>query len=180
MLKLADLLKELDLPKNKWVPVPHNELKDFEAQIYELIKNAYASVGGHPNYKDASSVSKEAEDTDFEVIDLDDDNDIDAVAASKKTPSGVKYVATGQNGSKEAKHAVLNHKIEMLKHRGYYVEVSGKIQDIFLSRGVHPVTDEAVVRKALKGKEIQWHGDGPSTRNIGGESHRTMRLGTPL
>jgi 6-phosphogluconate dehydrogenase (decarboxylating) len=85
MLKLADLLKELDLPKNKWIPVPHNELKDFEAQIYELIKNAYASIGGHPNYKDASSVSKEAADTDFEVIDLDDDSEIDAVTASKKT-----------------------------------------------------------------------------------------------
>lgn len=180
MLKLADLLKELDLPKNKWTPVPHTELKDFEAQIYELIKNAYASIGGHPNYKDASSVSKEAEDTDFEVINLDDDSDIDAVAASKKTPSGVKFVATGQDGSREAKTAVINHKVEMLKHRGYYVEVSGKIQDIFLAKGVQPVTDESVVRKALKGKEIQWHGDGTYTRNIGGESHRKMLLGKPI
>lgn len=178
-MKLVDILKELNLPKNKWTPIPHNELKDFEVQIYELIKNAYASIGGHPNYKDVSSVSKESADTNFEVINLDDDDDIDAVTASKKTPSGVKYVATGQNGSKEAKQAVINHKIEMLKQRGYYIEVSGKIQDIFLARGVQHVTDEEVVRKALKGKEIQWHTDGTYTRNISGEPHRKMLLGKP-
>jgi hypothetical protein len=57
--------------------------------------------------------------------------------------------------------------------------VSGKIQDIFLSKGVPPVNDEAIVRKVLKGKDIEWHGDGTYTRNIGGELHKKMLIGKP-
>ena len=37
MLKLADLLKELNIPKNKWVPIPHNELESYTKQIFDLI-----------------------------------------------------------------------------------------------------------------------------------------------
>ena len=44
MLKLADLIKELNIPKNKWVPVPHNELDEFKEQIFQLIDAAYASA----------------------------------------------------------------------------------------------------------------------------------------
>jgi hypothetical protein len=179
MLKLADLLKELDIPKNKWTSIPHNELDGFKKQIYSLIHTAYSEVGGHPNYINADSVSKEAADTDFEVIDLDDDLDVDGISASKKTQSGTKFVATGHDGSKAAKSAVINHKAEMLKHPGYYVEVSGKIQDIFLAKGVPPVNDEAIVRKVLKGKDIEWHGDGTYTRNIAGELHKKMLIGKP-
>ena len=179
MLKLADLIKELNIPKNKWVPVPHNELDEFKEQIFQLIDAAYASIGGHPNYKSAADVDKEAADTDFEVIDVDDTPGIDAVDAFKNTPAGVKFVATGQNGSKAAKSAVINRKAELLKHRGYYVEVSGKIQDIFIAKGVQTVTDEATVRKVLKGKDIEWHGDGTYTRDIAGEPHTKMLLGKP-
>lgn len=179
MLKLADLLKELNLTKNKWTPVPQNELDAFKEQIFQLIDTAYASIGGHPNYKNADDVEKEASDTDFEVIDLDDTPGIDAVDAFKNTPAGVKFVATGQNGSAAAKSAVVNRKAELLKHRGYYVEVSGKIKDIFLAKGVQLVDDEAAVRKVLKGKDIEWHGDGTYTRDIAGEPHTKMLLGKP-
>ena len=179
MLKLADLLKELDIPKNKWVPIPHNELDAFKEQIFQLIDTAYSSIGGHPNFKNADDVEKEASDTDFEVIDLDDTPGIDAVDAFKNTPAGVKFVATGQNGSKAAKSAVVNRKAELLKQRGYYVEVSGKIKDIFLAKGVQLVDDEATVRKVLKGKDIEWHGDGTYTRDIAGKRHTKMLLGKP-
>jgi hypothetical protein len=91
----------------------------------------------------------------------------------------VKFVATGHDGSRAAKSAVINHKAELLKKRGYYVEVSGKIQDIFLAKGVQPVTDEATVRKVLKGKDIEWHGDNTYTRNIAGELHKKMLIGKP-
>jgi hypothetical protein len=179
MLKLAAILKELNLTKNKWTPVPHNELDQFKEQIFQLINTAYTSIGGHPNYRSANDVEKEASNTDFEVIDLDDTPGIDAVDAYKNTPAGVKFVAIGQNGSTAAKSAVINRNADLLKHRGYYVEVSGKIKDIFLSKGVQPVDDEASVRKVLKGKQIEWHGDGTYTRNIAGTAHRKMLLGKP-
>jgi len=179
MLKLADLLKELNIPKNKWVPIPHNELESYKKQIFDLIHLAYSDIGGHPNYQSPQDVDKEGVDTNFEIIDLDDDGDIDAVSATKDRPAGHKFVATGHDGSKAAKSAVVNHKVDMLKRQGYYVEVSGKIQDIFIAKGVEPVTDEATVRKALDGKQIEWHGDGTYTRKIGSEMHRKMLVGKP-
>lgn len=179
MLKLADLLKELNIPKNKWVPIPVNELDAYKKQIFDLIQIAYSDIGGHPNYQKPEDVDKEKADTDFEVIDLDDDGDVDAISATKDRPAGHKFVATGHDGSKAAKSAVVNHKVDMLKRQGYYVEVSGKIKDIFLAKGVEPVTDEATVRKALDGKQIEWHGDGTYTRKIGSEMHRKMLVGKP-
>ena len=48
--------------------------------------------------------------------------------------------------------------MDQLKSGGYYVEVSGKIKDIFKAKGVEPINDEELVRKVLKGKEIEWLG----------------------
>jgi hypothetical protein len=59
------------------------------------------------------------------------------------------------------------------------VEVSGKMRDIFIGKGLAPVTDEATVRRALKGKELKWHGDGSYDRQIGGTIHTKMMFGKP-
>jgi len=37
MIKLIDLLNEIDIPKNKWVTIPASELKDYSEEIYKLI-----------------------------------------------------------------------------------------------------------------------------------------------
>ena len=47
MIKLVDLLNEIDIPKNKWVTIPADELKDYSEEIFKLIDNAYAPIGGH-------------------------------------------------------------------------------------------------------------------------------------
>jgi hypothetical protein len=54
-----------------------------------------------------------------------------------------------------------------------------KIKDILLAKGVKPVTDEETVRKALKGKDIVWHGDSTYDRKIGNEMHTKIMLGNP-
>ena len=60
----------------------------------------------------------------------------------------------GHDGSREAKSKVVNHKVYQLKSGGYYVEVSGKIKDIFKAKGVEPINDEELVRKVLKVKKL--------------------------
>ena len=72
MIKLVDLLNEIDIPKNKWVTIPASELKDYSEEIYKLIDNAYAPIGGHPNYKSADNVTGREAEAEYEVIDLDD------------------------------------------------------------------------------------------------------------
>ena len=67
MIKLVDLLNEIDIPKNEWKPISKGELKGIEKQILDLINNAYGSIGGHPNYKSGGDVVG----SEYQVFDLD-------------------------------------------------------------------------------------------------------------
>ena len=104
---------------------------------------------------------------------------IDAATIAKYKPSGKKFVALGHDGSSAGKSAAVNHQVDKLKKGGYYVEVSGKMRDIFIAKGLEPVTDEATVRRALKGKELKWNEDGSYDRKIGGTIHTKMMFGKP-
>jgi len=81
--------------------------------------------------------------------------------------------------SSAAKSKVVNHKAAKLKSGGYFVEVSGKIKDIFKAKGVEPINDEELVRKVLKDKEIEWLGNGEYKREIGGKVFTKALMGKP-
>ena len=179
MIKLKDLIfeREITIPTNKWTPIMRSELPDFKQQIYDLISTAYAPIGGHSNVKDKDDLPSEGDY--FDVIDVDGDDKIDAATVAKHKAAGKKFVALGHDGSSAGKSAAVNHQIDKLKKGGYFVEVSGKMRDIFMGKGLVPVTDEKAVRKALPGKDIIWHGDGSYDRKIGGTMHTKMMFGKP-
>lgn len=178
---LHKYFKNQYLLEGDWDKLTSGEASDEADDIIELIKSAYAYIGGHSNFKDVGDIDKESgRGAEYEVIDLDDDGDIDAVNVSKRKAAGEKFVATGHDGSREAKRAVITHKIDRLKKPGFYVEVSGKIKDILLKAGVPQVTDEATIEKALAGKDITMNDDGSYTRSIAGTKHEKIMLGTPL
>jgi hypothetical protein len=181
MIKLKDLIPEkedyFDIPKNKWTPILRSELPRFKKIIYDLISNAYAPIGGHSNVKDSDDLPAEGDF--FDVIDVVGDNEVDAVTVAKHKSAGKKFVALGHDGSSAGKSAAVNHQVDKLKDGGYYVEVSGKMRDIFMGKGLSPVMDEKQVRKALSGKEIKWNGDGTYDRSIGGSTHTKMMFGKP-
>jgi hypothetical protein len=181
VIRLRDLLTEredyFEIPKNKWAPILRSELPRFKAIIYDLIATAYTPIGGHSNVKDKEDLPDEGDF--FDVIDVDGDDEIDAVTVAKYKSSGKKFVALGHDGSSAGKSAAVNHQVDKLKKGGYYVEVSGKMRDIFMAKGLVPVTDEDVVRRALKGKELKWNGDGSYDRKIGGAMHTKMMFGKP-
>lgn len=174
-MKLLNILVE---DKNTWKPLSQSELEKAKKEIYDLISNAYKPIGGHPNVKSVQDIGPEVGDL-FTVIDLDNDPEPDAVTVTKNRAGGTKHVAMGHDGSTPAKSAAVNHTANSLKTSGHYIEVSGKILDILKAKGVSIVDDEETVRKALKGKEIIWHGDGSYDRVIGGEKHRKVMMGKP-
>jgi hypothetical protein len=181
MLELAGLILEKnnpDLKHGKWKEVSGAVLKKYQDEVLKLIQIAYKEIGGHPNYKSASDISL-AKSQAWELIDLDDDPDVDAVNVSKKRTGGKKLVGLGHNGTKPAKRAVIGHKIDLLKKSGYYVEVSGRMFEILKSAGIHIVKDEETVRAILKGKDIEWHGDGKYSRKLGAKSHIKIMMGNP-
>ena len=175
------LLLEVDLPKNKWVTVPEENLEDYKDDIFKLIKTAYSSIGGHSNYKSAKDITGSEKDKEYTVIDINNDSEIDAVnVANPKAPAGVKLTATGHNGTPPAKREMLKHTVELLKKPGYYIEVSGRIKDILLNAGVPVVTDKNTLEKVLKGKGIVINDDGTYNRKIAGTEYTKLLMGSPL
>ena len=175
MIKLVNLLNEIIPPKNTWFPLYPEEIKDIEDDILDLIQNAYAPIGGHPNYKSVSDLAG----SDYEVIDIDDDPEIDAVTVTKKRAGGTKHVGMGHDGTSLGKRAAIGQTIRDLSRRGVYIEASGKIADILKKANVIQVTDEETIRKALKGKEIEMYDDGSYDRVLGGKKYRKTMFGKP-
>lgn len=171
------LLKILTEEKDKWIPLSPKEVEDLKKQLFDLIDNAYKPLGGHPNVQSPEDI-KSAADL-FTVIDLDDDPEHDAVALAKNRAGGIKHVGLGHDGSKPARSAAVNYKAKELKTQGNYVEVSGKLFDILKAKGVPVVDDEDTVRSILKGKEIEWNGDGTYDREIGGKKLTKVMMGKP-
>ena len=174
-------LKEVEgFDKNVWIPLTQNEKAEFAEELFDLIDNAYSPIGGHPNYKSPADVIGTEGDADYIVIDLDDDDEWDALKVSKKKPSGNKSVAMGHDGSKEAKKVAINISVLLLKQPGHFVEVSGKLKDILKAKGAPIITDEEVIRKVLKGKKVEINDDGSYQRKIGGKTFTKTLMGNPL
>ena len=174
------LQENTELEKNVWVDLTDQEKAEFSDEIFDMIDNAYKDIGGNPNYKSSADVTGNEGSASYVVIDLDDDDDIDAVKVSKQRAGGTKSAAMGHDGSKPAKSAVVNFTALMLKEPGNYIEVSGKLRDILTAKGVPLVIDSDSIRRLLKGKEIELNGDGTYQRKIGGVTHTKVIMGNPL
>ena len=88
--------------KNVWIDLTDNEKDEFADEIFDLINTAYAPIGGNPNYKSPDDVVGAEGDANYMVIDLDDDEDFDAVKVTKDKGAGEKSVAMGHDGSQPA------------------------------------------------------------------------------
>lgn len=173
------LYEEPGFDKDKWIYLTDEEKEEFANDIFGLISNAYKDIGGHANYDSPADVTGDERDADYMVIDLDDDPEFDAVKVSKEKAAGTKSAGMGHDGSGPAKSAAVGITSIMLKKPGYYIEVSGKLKDILVSKGVPVITDEETIRKVLKGKEITMNDDGTYNRNLGGEMHTKTMMGNP-
>ena len=180
MIRLLDLLNEIDLPKNKWVDLSDGEKKEAKEVLFKLIDDAYASIGGHPNYKSPNDVVGSEGDANYVVIDLDEDPEIDAVVTFKDKPAGKKYSSIGHDGSKTAKSQSINKVANDLKSQGFFIEVSGVLKDIMKAKGVPQVTDPEIIKKVLKGKDIEINDDGSYKREIGGKLFTKLLFGNPF
>ncbi len=176
--------------KNKWVSLTLAQVKadpKLQDALFGLVQNAYAPIGGHLKIKSSQDLVS-GEVSVIAAIDLDQDDEPDAVSIAKKKPAGLKSVGMGQDGTSTAKSAVVKRKATELK-TGMYSEMSDKIAHIMLTRhSVPSIDDEARVAKVL-GKKIEWvgaHPDGKYPKNkgwyrrtIGGKLKMKILLGTP-
>lgn len=174
-----------------WIDLDHKELKkhpEIYDEIYKLIDMSYANVGGHSNYKSADDIADDYAISNFALIDVDDDREVDAARLSRQTRNGKKAVASASDGTKLAKD-YLKSKIEKdLKTPGHYAEVSDAAAGFAFKIGAKTISDEETARKIIR-KKIEWHGEHPEglfpktygwyTRMIGGEPHTKIIVGSP-
>ena len=188
-----EISKENDYPKNKWIQVTdRKEIEDLKDNLFQLIKTAYANIGGHFSFKSPEDVLDPELDF-WKVADLDQDPEIDVTTFGYYTPHGIKHTGMGHDGDKANVKNLLTHKTKMLKTPGNYVELSGAAFDSFVGYGGAPVIeDEEIVRDILgseRSKEMEWHGSHPTnpsekgngwyTRTLGGGRHTKSLVGIP-
>ena len=174
------LNEEREFEKGSWEYLTDKEKSEFSDEIFALINNAYAPIGGNPNYQSPSNVDGSEGDANYLVIDIDDDDEFDVVIVDKNKASGVKAAAMGHDGSKTARSLSVNFTAIMLKSKGHYIEVSGKLKDILIAKGVPVVTDKETIERVMKGKDIKMNDDGTYQRYLGGELHTKTMMGNPL
>jgi hypothetical protein len=166
------------LPQGKWEIVGWSELSDYmKGSVWDVYDLSYGSIGKH--VPDMAVFGKKYKY--LYLIDIDDDIYPDAFIAYKVTPAGFKIALGGTDGTRKAKKAMILKMKELIRKPGWYAEASHKVADILESAGMRPIDDEEVVRKTLKGKEIEWLGDGKYSRQLGksGISAAKSLYGTP-
>lgn len=167
-------------------PKKHPELS---SEFFDLISTAYAEIGGHAKVKSPDDVFADPNWNWWEGVDIHGTTDFDIVMFGSKTKYGVKFSGVGHDGSREAKRAYIESRAEDLVKPGYYIEVSGKLAEILISKYRCPVVnDEAKVEKIM-GRDLDWKGkcpddpnmpgDGWYVREIGGHLHAKIMLGRP-
>jgi hypothetical protein len=179
--------------KNKWIDLPHGELKsdpenvDIADELFALIDKSYADIGGHADFRTVADIP---DDSDIWLaIDVDKDPDPDALRVGKKKPAGSKMTAGASDGSNAAKDVYLTKTVELLNTQGNYAEMSHAIAHIMIKYNDAPFVDnEEDVRKVL-GKDIRWIGPHPDgkypnhpgwyERMLGGKLHLKILLGKP-
>ena len=189
MIKLKNILKEFDIPKNTYVDLDDKDKDELKQTLYDLISTAYAPLGGHLKFKSPADIA-DPELKFWKAADVDDDPEIDIVYFGKKTPFGVKHTGMGHDGVKANIKKLLIKKSAELKTSGNYVEVSHGAFDSFVGKGKVPIIDdEETVRKVLGARrsgETTWHGEHPEgkypgngwyTRIIGGKQVTKTMIG---
>ena len=169
-MKLTEkLFRELGVKKKQWKEIKNKDMdklknpagKDITDELFDMIQQTYASIGGHVDYKKPSDIPGDADL--WKAIDIDSDPEPDVVNFYKRRAGGIKSVGSGTDGTKEAKKALMDNKVKELNKKGNYAEVSGAVAHVLITRHNIPfVNNEKDAIKALGGKKIEWVGANPN------------------
>lgn len=178
--KWRNFLKEekwsdFEHPKDQWVDMSPTDIVnardpvniDLSDELFQLIDNAYRSIGGNYEFKTPADIPGQS---DYWIAtDIDQDPEPDVVRVGKTKDSGVKLSASGHDGTANAKDAYIAKTAELLKQPGHYAEMSKAIAHIMITRyGAPYVEDPEKVQQVLGAdKPIRWIGPHPEGKYEG-------------
>jgi len=161
-MRLLKLLNEINLPKKKWTEVELNSLTSDQLKgLWDMYKNTYAYIDlSFNDVMEMKSLYKVSM-----LIDIDNDILPNAFILYKKK-FGNKISFLGTDGSKEAKRELVKKFKELINTSGWWIEASAKMEELAKNIGAPIVNNKEFVEKALKGKEVEWIGDGYYKRKL--------------
>jgi hypothetical protein len=178
MIKLKNILQEVEakaIPKNKYVELDKEQLKQHAQEIFDIITASYKSKGGNPAIGSVADITS-GDISIWHAADVDKDPDVDTAIGLKKKPAGFKLTTLGQDGSPAAKKSVIDKVSQLLHTRGFYSELSPDMAQKF---HLEPITDEETVRTVVAKDDIKFTGNGLYTRTIDGQLRTKVLVGEP-
>jgi hypothetical protein len=167
MIKLSDLLPELEIPSGKWVDMDMSQIdKDGMKHIWKIYTDAYSAQSLDFSASGASEMQSKYKA--IKLIDVDEDKIPDAFIIYKPTKFGNKMALLAADVNKrDAKRAVVQKAIELVKTSGWFVEASAKMEDIMQSANAPVVKDEKKIMDILGNEKApEFTGDGYYTRTL--------------
>jgi len=167
MVKLRDLIPELEIPSGKWVDMDMSQIdKEGMNHIWKVYSDAYSAQSLDFSANSASEMQSKYKA--IKLIDVDKDKIPDAFIIYKPTKFGNKMALLAADVDKrDAKRAVVQKAIELVKTSGWFVEASAKMEDIMNSSNAPVVTDEKKIMDILGNEKApEFTGNGYYTRTL--------------
>jgi len=131
-----------------------------KGQIWSLYERAYRDIGMH--LADAAELVKKYP----YILVFGDGQGIFAFIAMAKTPYGYRLSATGHDGEKPSRKAIIVKHIELLESEGYYAALSGDMEERVRRSNIENVKDPQTLEKVF-GSKIRILEDGAFLKEIG-------------
>ena len=173
-----DTFNSLYNKKNKWIEmIDKGERKQVADNLWVLVQNSYAKLGGHPSIPNVDSIFK-GDTYYWEGIDNDKDPEADGVLFGKKR-NGIKISGMGHDGERYSKDQLIQKLSAQLKKKGYWIEASDAVEKIMYKNGVK-YSDQSTVEKVFK-QTVEWQNNkGQYKREVTpGKYHIETLFGNP-
>ena len=140
------------------------ENTDLRDEIFQLIDQSYAYLGGNTDIKSANDLANPGQNdyTTFLAWDIDDDPEADVIRGMKPKAGKMKLAISATDGSEVAGAFTVGDTAARLGDGSHYAEMSGKAATVQMKRGTPAVRDETTVRAMLPGKQLTWFGVHPN------------------
>jgi hypothetical protein len=182
-MKIAEILLELNLQKNRWELDISNDAKvEVSDDLISLVQGAYAGTEQGSFVNNVSNLLP----SDWAVLDFDEDPDVDsAVFYRGPRPSenwiGYKIQGLGHDGSRVSKDHTLKKIQTMLSQPGWWIESSGALRGVLSKRGVRVVNDQRLLQSLFPDSKLRMIDDNTYTRVLSdGNSITETVFGNPV
>ena len=156
-MKIAEIINELKLPKNKWETLISTADKEEAGHdLIGLVQSAYAKT------TDGSFINQlhDIIPSDWAVIDWDDEPDVDACVFYRRNRPGENWIGykiqgLGHDGTRTSKDKAINKIQQMLAKPGVWVESSDAMRRVLKGLNVASINDVEFLRKLFDDDSLE-------------------------